>query len=178
MVVWFLAIGGARRRRTSRDDPSVLRAVNPYYGGALPDRQRLRRLRGAGRGVPGRDRRRGALRRHGPFRPLADPRRLAVPGPALPGAELPGPGRRWCCSHPHGPRAIPFFDDGSRTVAYWPVLVLATAATVIASQAVITGAFSLTQQAMQLGLLPRMDITPHLRDPGRPDLRAADQHAC
>jgi KUP system potassium uptake protein len=43
-------------------------------------------------------------------------------------------------------------------VAYWPVLVLATAATVIASQAVITGAFSITQQAVQLGLLPRIDI--------------------
>ena len=36
--------------------------------------------------------------------------------------------------------------------AYWPVLVLTTAATVIASQAVITGAFSMTQQAVQLGL--------------------------
>ena len=42
--------------------------------------------------------------------------------------------------------------------AYWPVLGLATIATVIASQAVITGAFSVTQQAVQLGLLPRMDI--------------------
>ena len=40
-----------------------------------------------------------------------------------------------------------------------PMLVLAAAATVIASQAVITGAFSLTQQAIQLGLLPRMTIT-------------------
>jgi KUP system potassium uptake protein len=39
-----------------------------------------------------------------------------------------------------------------------PMVVLATAATVIASQAVITGAFSMTQQAMQLGLLPRMVI--------------------
>lgn len=40
-----------------------------------------------------------------------------------------------------------------------PALVLlATAATIIASQAVITGAYSLTQQAIQLGLLPRMQI--------------------
>ena len=44
------------------------------------------------------------------------------------------------------------------TFAYWPVLLMATAATVIASQAVITGAFSMTQQAVQLGLLPRLDI--------------------
>lgn len=42
--------------------------------------------------------------------------------------------------------------------AYWPMLGLATIATVIASQAVITGAFSVTQQAVQLGLLPRIDI--------------------
>ena len=40
----------------------------------------------------------------------------------------------------------------------WPVVLLATAATVIASQAVISGAFSLSQQAMQLGLLPRLDV--------------------
>jgi len=39
-----------------------------------------------------------------------------------------------------------------------PMVILATMATVIASQAVITGAFSLTQQAIQLGLLPRFEI--------------------
>ncbi len=38
------------------------------------------------------------------------------------------------------------------------MVVLATAATVIASQAVITGAFSLSRQAVQLGLLPRLEI--------------------
>jgi KUP system potassium uptake protein len=42
--------------------------------------------------------------------------------------------------------------------ALLPMVVLATAATVIASQAVITGAYSLTQQAIQLGLLPRLEI--------------------
>ena len=39
-----------------------------------------------------------------------------------------------------------------------PMVVLATAATVIASQAVITGAYSLTSQAIQLGLLPRFEV--------------------
>jgi KUP system potassium uptake protein len=39
-----------------------------------------------------------------------------------------------------------------------PAVVLATVATIIASQAVITGAYSLTQQAIQLGLLPRMHM--------------------
>jgi KUP system potassium uptake protein len=57
------------------------------------------------------------------------------------------------------PKAIqnPFF----LLYPHWallPMVVLATVATVIASQAVITGAYSLTQQAIQLGLLPRFEI--------------------
>ena len=40
-----------------------------------------------------------------------------------------------------------------------PLILLATAATCIASQAVITGAYSLTRQAMQLGLLPRLTVS-------------------
>ena len=39
-----------------------------------------------------------------------------------------------------------------------PMVVMATIATVIASQAVITGAYSLTSQAIQLGLLPRLEV--------------------
>jgi KUP system potassium uptake protein len=39
-----------------------------------------------------------------------------------------------------------------------PLVVLATAATIIASQAVISGVFSMTQQALQLGFLPRMKV--------------------
>ncbi len=54
-------------------------------------------------------------------------------------------------------RLNPFFEMIPE-FAFWPILILATAATVIASQAVITGAFSVTQQAVQLGLLPRIDI--------------------
>jgi len=42
--------------------------------------------------------------------------------------------------------------------ALWPLVLLTTAATVIASQAVITGAYSITRQAVQLGLLPRFAI--------------------
>ncbi|MGQ4584565.1 KUP/HAK/KT family potassium transporter [Lysobacter sp. F60174L2] len=48
--------------------------------------------------------------------------------------------------------------------ARMPMVVLATAATVIASQAVITGAFSVTRQAMQLGYIPRMTIKHTSRD--------------
>jgi KUP system potassium uptake protein len=42
--------------------------------------------------------------------------------------------------------------------AVLPMVALATVATVIASQAVITGAYSLSQQAIQLGLLPRLEV--------------------
>ncbi|MCC6455209.1 MAG: potassium transporter Kup [Caldilineaceae bacterium] len=42
--------------------------------------------------------------------------------------------------------------------ALYPIVVIATLATVIASQSLITGAFSLTMQAIQLGFLPRLDI--------------------
>ena len=40
----------------------------------------------------------------------------------------------------------------------WPLLIIATAAAVVASQALISGAFSLTQQSIQLGYSPRMQI--------------------
>ncbi len=42
--------------------------------------------------------------------------------------------------------------------ALYPLIALATLATVIASQAVISGAFSVTRQAMQLGFVPRMEV--------------------
>ena len=51
----------------------------------------------------------------------------------------------------------PFYGMVPRTFIY-PMVGLATAATVIASQALISGAFSLTRQAIQLGFLPRMHI--------------------
>ena len=51
----------------------------------------------------------------------------------------------------------PFFLLPPGALLY-PMVIIATAATVIASQAVISGAFSLTQQAIQLGYAPRLDI--------------------
>ncbi|HRF66734.1 MAG TPA: potassium transporter Kup [Ignavibacteria bacterium] len=48
--------------------------------------------------------------------------------------------------------------------ALYPMVILATLATVIASQAVISGAFSLTQQALQLGYLPRLRIIHTSKD--------------
>jgi KUP system potassium uptake protein len=51
----------------------------------------------------------------------------------------------------------PFFNMVSPAFLL-PLVVLATAAAIIASQALISGAFSLTQQAVQLGYSPRLDI--------------------
>ena len=44
------------------------------------------------------------------------------------------------------------------TWAHYPIVIMATVASVIASQAVISGVFSITRQAVQLGRLPRMEI--------------------
>src|ERR1700733_3235107 len=57
------------------------------------------------------------------------------------------------------PSAIenPFFLLGPQWMRL-PMVILATAATVIASQAVISGAFSMARQCMQLGFLPRMTV--------------------
>ena len=73
-----------------------------------------------------------------------------------------------------GAVSAPFFlltPDWARL----PMVLLATAATVIASQAVITGAYSVASQAAQLGYLPRLRIDAHLGVDDRPDLRAVDQ---
>lgn len=52
----------------------------------------------------------------------------------------------------------PFYHLAPHWFLY-PLVVLATAATIIASQAAITGSFSLTRQAIQLGLMPRFRVT-------------------
>ncbi|HXY31046.1 MAG TPA: potassium transporter Kup [Gemmatimonadaceae bacterium] len=54
--------------------------------------------------------------------------------------------------------ANPFYRLFPQTMLY-PMVALATAAAVIASQALISGAYSITQQAMQLGYSPRMTVT-------------------
>jgi KUP system potassium uptake protein len=53
--------------------------------------------------------------------------------------------------------AHPFFELAP-SWALWPLIAIATAAAVIASQALISGSFSITRQAVQLGLLPRVDV--------------------
>lgn len=58
--------------------------------------------------------------------------------------------------HP-GAKGNPFFADMPHGLV-WPMVVLATFATIIASQATITGVFTLTRQAIQLGWFPGLNI--------------------
>ncbi len=119
-------------------------------------RNGLARLPRAGRGLPGGHRRRGALRRHGPLRRRPDPPRPGSPSCCRRCCSTTS-ARARCCSRDPAAVAQPVLPLAPDWALY-PLVVLATAATVIASQAVISGAFSLTRQAVQLGYCPRLKI--------------------
>ena len=107
------------------------------------------------------------------FRPQADPAGLVLPGLSSAGSlNYLGQGAL-VLSNPSA-MSDPFFLMFPEW-ALLPIVILATFATIIASQAVITGAFSLVRQAIHLGFLPRMEIF-HLGNPDRPDLPALGQH--
>jgi KUP system potassium uptake protein len=91
----------------------------------------------------------------GHFGPL--PIRVAWSGVALPALTLNYFGQGGLVLADPGAVDSPFYQLGPAW-SHYPLVVLATAATVIASQAVISGAYSLTQQAINLGFLPRMNV--------------------
>ncbi len=67
----------------------------------------------------------------------------------------------WILHHPSETRPASSFNPFFQMLphgALWPMVILATVATVIASQAVISGTFSVARQASQLGFLPRLTI--------------------
>ena len=72
-------------------------------------------------------------------------------------------------------RAVPVLCPGAAAGLHYPMVALATLATIIASQAVISGVFSITRQAVQLGQLPRMEIRHTRATENGPDLCAAHQ---
>jgi KUP system potassium uptake protein len=154
MALWFLALGVAGLMHIW-DDPSVLLAVNPYHAIAyLFDEPNVAFITV------------GAV-----F--------LAVTGAEALYVDLGHFGRRpivltWF-SIVFPCLLLNYFGQGAYVLARgtvpdmpffemlpsWglvPMVALATAATVIASQAVISGAFSLTRQAVQLNLLPRIEV--------------------
>jgi KUP system potassium uptake protein len=88
----------------------------------------------------------------GPF-----PIRVAWFGVALPALTLNYFGQGGLLLTEPGAIENPFYQLAPAW-SHYPLVALATAATVIAAQAIISGAYSLTQQAIQLGFLPRMSI--------------------
>jgi KUP system potassium uptake protein len=154
MVVWFASIAIAGGLHI-RDDPTVLFAINPYYGvnfllhhGTVG----LVTLGAVFLVVTGGEALYADLGHFG--RKPIQTAWLVLVLPALL-INYFGQGAKVLAD----PSAIenPFYKLVPETFLL-PMVVLATAATVIASQAVITGAYSLVHQAIQLGLLPRLAI--------------------
>jgi KUP system potassium uptake protein len=153
-VVWFVTMGGLGLLHVF-DDPSILRAVNPWYG--------IRFLLADGflgfvilgsvfLCVTGAEALYADMGHFG-----KGPIKISWLSLVFPCLFLNYMGQgALILSHPES-ADNPFWAMVPQA-AYWPVLILATVATIIASQAVITGAFSMTQQAVQLGLLPRIEI--------------------
>ncbi len=154
MIFWFLMLAGGGIAHIS-DDLGVLAAVNPLYGAAFLVEHKMIGLVTLGLvflAVTGGEALYADLGHFG-----KKPIRAAWLTLVLPALILNYFGQgALVLAHPET-AASPFF----KLYPDWatiPVVIMATMATVIASQAVITGAFSLTHQAIQLGLLPRMEI--------------------
>ena len=166
--------GRHRRAASIVRNPAIVRGAVAALHRLLRRRPPVPGLHRDGRGGAGDHRRGGALRRHGPLRPLADPAGVVRARVPLPDAQLPGAGR----ARTQQPEAVgnPFY----LLVPSWariPLVVLATLATVIASQAVISGAFSVSRQAVRLGFLPNLTVRHTSTRGERADLRAGGQLA-
>jgi KUP system potassium uptake protein len=155
MVVWFVVIAVLGVRQIV-DHPSVLRAVSPAYGVELFLDQPGRAFLALGSiflVVTGGEALYADMGHFG-RRPI----QLSWYGLVLPALVLNYFGQAaLLASTPDEEVGKPFF----RLAPDWavtPLAVLATMATVIASQALISGAFSLTAQAVQIDYLPRLDI--------------------
>jgi KUP system potassium uptake protein len=154
MAVWFLVIGTAGLAHVG-DNLSVLAALNPthgvrflYYHGHIG----LVTLGFVFLAVTGGEALYADLGHFG-RRPI----QIAWFGLVLPALVINYFGQGALVLTDPGAVANPFYRLAP--VPLLPALImLATAATVIASQAVITGAYSLTRQAVALGLLPRLEI--------------------
>jgi KUP system potassium uptake protein len=154
MVVWFVAIALPGLTHIA-GDPGILRAISPSYGASFlvhHGKIGLVTLGAVFLAVTGAEALYADLGHFG-RRPIQTAWMILV----LPSLALNYLGQGALVLS--DPKALenPFFlmyPDW----ALIPMVVLAAAATVIASQAVITGAYSLTSQAIQLGLLPRLEI--------------------
>ncbi|MBI1197282.1 MAG: potassium transporter Kup [Phenylobacterium sp.] len=153
-ALWFLTLAGLGLYHIA-DDLSIFRALSPHYGVVFLIKNGFLGFIILGSvflAVTGAEALYADMGHFG-----KKPIRAAWVGLILPSLLLNYLGQgALVLSHP-GARDNPFFQMIPE-IAYWPVWLLSIAATIIASQAVITGAFSMTQQAVLLGLFPRIDI--------------------
>ena len=153
-LVWFLTLAGLGLMQIVKE-PSIFRAINPMWGLGLLFGNGLLGLVILGSVflvVTGAEALYADMGHFG-----KGPIRAGWLLVAFPALTLNYLGQGALVLSDPAARADPFFRMIPQAV-FWPVLALTTAATIIASQAVITGAFSVTQQAVQLGLLPRINI--------------------
>ena len=154
MALWFVAIAVVGLLHIS-DDPRVFAAVNPYYAVTFVAQHGhigLVTLGAVFLAVTGGEALYADLGHFG-----RKPIQAAWFGLVLPALVLNYFGQGALVLHDPSAIAHPFYRLVPEFMLV-PMIFLATAATVIASQAVITGAYSLTYQAIQLGLLPRLAI--------------------
>ena len=154
MAVWFATIGLLGLLEIARE-PDILLALNPYYGIHLLLRAPLRGFALLGAVVLAVTGAEALYADMGHFgkRPI----RIAWLSFVFPALLLNYFGQGGLLLHQHEALANPFYLLAPDWALY-PLVILAAAATVIASQAVISGAFSMTRQAVLLGYLPRFEI--------------------
>jgi KUP system potassium uptake protein len=154
MLIWFVVIG-ALGLSSILHHPGVLAAVNPYYGISFLIRHRpvaLLILGGVFLCATGGEALYADMGHIG-----RSPIRLAWYVIVLPALLLSYAGQTAMLLDRGATSVNPFFELAPGW-AVFPLVLLATLATIIASQAIITGAFSMTRQAIQLGWLPLFDI--------------------
>ena len=156
MVVWFLVLGVLGVSHIA-DDLSILRALSPHFAVAFMVHNGILGFLVLGSVflvVTGGEALYADMGHFG-----RNPIKFAWYGLVLPALLLNYFGQgAMMLSNPGKRFENPFYEMAPRW-ALWPLVILATCATVIASQALISGAFSLTRQAVQLGYLPRVKIT-------------------
>jgi KUP system potassium uptake protein len=155
MVVWFLVLGGLGVGAIA-GNPEILAALDPRQAISFFLRNGLHGfvvLGGVVLCITGGE---ALYADMGHFGRL--PIRLSWYGAVLPGLVLNYFGQgALLLQHPELVEVNPFYALVPRSLLY-PMVALATMATIIASQAMISGVYSLTQQAIQLGFTPRMHI--------------------
>jgi KUP system potassium uptake protein len=155
MLAWFVVLGLLGIHGIVQV-PSVLAALNPFYAFNFLIHENFHIsfaiLGAAFLAVTGGEAMYADMGHFGRM-----PIRLAWFGVALPGLVLNYFGQAAILIADPGAIDHPFYQL-TPDWAHYPMVAFATIATVIASQAIISGVYSLTQQAIQLGFLPRMHI--------------------